>query len=137
MPEVEIEVGGRNYTIACQDGEEKHLKKAANLLDTEAGHVAGSAGRLPESRVLLMAGLMLADRMTSSGETEKSAEERISQLEERLRASETKVGNLSAELEAASQGSNALDDKVSNEALAKLASDLEAVADAMESSANA
>lgn len=62
MPEVTITIGGRPFTVACQAGEEHYLHSAARLLDGEASPLMATMGRLPESRMLLMSGLMLADR---------------------------------------------------------------------------
>ena len=62
MPEVEIRIGGRAFEVFCQDGEEHYLHAAAKMLDAEAEVLAGQIGRLPEARMLLMAGLMLADK---------------------------------------------------------------------------
>lgn len=89
MSEVDLKIGGRSYLVACQAGEELHLKSAAATLNKEADHVVqASGGRLPESRVLLMAGLMLADRIAEGSETERYAEERIEALEQKLRDAE-------------------------------------------------
>ncbi|MFD1912289.1 cell division protein ZapA [Halodurantibacterium flavum] len=65
MPEIEIQIGGKAFTVACQDGEEASLHGAAALLDAEAEVLRSQIGRLPEARMLLMAGLMLADRMVA------------------------------------------------------------------------
>lgn len=62
MPEVEITIGGRRFDVACQDGEEHFLETAAQMLDREASTLVQQTGRIPEGRMLLMAGLMLADR---------------------------------------------------------------------------
>jgi len=62
MPQVEITIGGRTFEVACQEGEEHFLHSAAGMLDIEAAHLAEQIGRVPESRMLLMAGLMLADK---------------------------------------------------------------------------
>jgi cell division protein ZapA len=62
MPEIEISIGGRTFEVACQAGEEHYLQSAAKMLDDEAQVLAGQLGRMPEARVLLMAGLMLADK---------------------------------------------------------------------------
>lgn len=62
MPEIEIKIGGRSFEVACQAGEEHFLHSAAAALDAEAQPLMAAMGRLPESRMLLMAGLMLADR---------------------------------------------------------------------------
>ncbi|MCL4189940.1 MAG: cell division protein ZapA [Rhodobacteraceae bacterium] len=62
MPELTVEVGGRPFTVACQEGEEEFLRAAAALLDAEATTLVAQIGRMPEARMLLMAGLMLADK---------------------------------------------------------------------------
>lgn len=62
MAELKITIGGREFEVACQDGEEHFLRSAASLLDAEATALIGMIGRIPETRMLLMAGLMLADR---------------------------------------------------------------------------
>ncbi len=62
MPELEIVIGGRSFFVSCRAGEEHFLNAAAKMLDTEAQPILTQLGRLPEARMLLMAGLMLADR---------------------------------------------------------------------------
>ena len=63
MPEVEIEIGGRRFEVACQPGEEGYLISAASALNEEASNIGQQSVRLSETRMLLMAGLMLADQM--------------------------------------------------------------------------
>ena len=65
MPDVDIMIGGRTFQVACQPGEEHFLLAAAKMLDAEAQPLVTQMGRLPESRMLLMASLMLADRMAA------------------------------------------------------------------------
>ena len=65
MPEVKITVGGREFEVACQTGEEEYLHAAAKMLDDEARVLSDQVGRMPESRMLLMAGLLLADKAAS------------------------------------------------------------------------
>ncbi len=62
MPEVTIQIGGRGFDVSCQPGEEEFLHSAARMLDDEAQVLADQLGRMPEAKMLLMAGLMLADR---------------------------------------------------------------------------
>jgi cell division protein ZapA len=66
MPEVDITIGGRVFRIACEPGGEAALHDAARRLDAEAADLAARIGRLPEPRMLLMAGLMLADRLAAA-----------------------------------------------------------------------
>ena len=65
MPEIKISIGGRQFDVACQEGEESYLHSAAKMLDDEAQVLADAVGRMPEARMLLMAGLMLADKTAS------------------------------------------------------------------------
>jgi len=87
MPQVEIKIGGRSFEVACQEGEEQFLTSAAAMLDVEATALANQVGRMPESRMLLMAGLMLADRTAG--------------LEDKVREAEGKIAQAQAELETA------------------------------------
>jgi len=77
MPDVTISIGGRNFEVACQEGEEHFLQSAAKLLDTEASVLTDQIGRLPESRMLLMAGLMLADKTAGVEEQLRSMKEKL------------------------------------------------------------
>jgi cell division protein ZapA len=65
MPEITIVIGGRNFEVACQAGEEQYLQAAAKMLDDEAQVLSDQVGRMPEARMLLMVGLMLADKTAS------------------------------------------------------------------------
>ena len=65
MIEVEITIGGHKFRIACAKGEEDQLDTAAKLLDREALALQSVNGRVPETKMLLMAGLMLGDKIKS------------------------------------------------------------------------
>lgn len=82
--EVDITIGGRKFEVACQDGEEQFLLTAAKLLDDEAGTLVAQIGRMPESRMLLMAGLMLADKTAGLEERLREAEEKLAAAESAL-----------------------------------------------------
>lgn len=77
MPEVTIQIGGRNFDVSCQEGEESYLHAAAKMLDDEAQVLSDQIGRMPEARMLLMAGLLLADKTAA-------VEDRIREMEQRL-----------------------------------------------------
>jgi len=84
MPEVTIHIGGRSFEVACQDGEEHFLHSAAKMLDDEAQALAAQIGRLQETRMLLMAGLLLADKTANLGERLSKAEQEIKSLRSEL-----------------------------------------------------
>ena len=61
MPLVNVMVNSRAYTIACDEGEEEHLKELAAHVDAKAREVLGSVGQVGDARMLLMAALLIAD----------------------------------------------------------------------------
>ena len=61
MPLVNVMVNSRAYTIACDEGEEEHLKHLAAHVDAKAREVLGSVGQVGDARLLLMAALLIAD----------------------------------------------------------------------------
>jgi len=83
MPELEIHIGGRSFFVSCRAGEEHFLNSAAKMLDTEAQPILGQMGRLPEARMLLMAGLMLADRTASLEDEVRQLKARLAELDGR------------------------------------------------------
>mgnify|MGYP005858291269 CR=1 FL=1 len=80
MPEVTIEIGGRAFEVACQTGEEPYLQAAARMLDEEAAVLSAQVGRVPEARMLLMAGLMLADKTANLQDRLATAEAELEAL---------------------------------------------------------
>ena len=84
MPEIEINIGGRTFEVACQEGEEHYLQSAAAMLNIEASTLTEQIGRLPEPRMLLMAGLMLADKTAGLEDKLKARDERIGDLEREI-----------------------------------------------------
>jgi cell division protein ZapA len=83
MPEQMVQIGGKEFLVACQPGEERYLLAAAKALDTEAQTVISQVGRLPEGRMLLMAGLMLADRVAGLEDQLRTAEAELRTLKAR------------------------------------------------------
>lgn len=86
MPEVEITIGGRTFDVACQEGEEQFLYSAAKMLNTEADVLIHQVGRIPEPRMLLMAGLMLADKTAGLEDKLRETEDRAAGYLSELRA---------------------------------------------------
>lgn len=83
MPDLEIAIGGRSFTVSCQAGEEHFLRGAAAMLDTEATPLVAQMGRLPEARMLLMAGLMLADKTAAVEDEIRQLKAKLAEIEAR------------------------------------------------------
>ena len=87
MPEVTVHIGGRAFAVACQEGEEQFLQAAAKMLDDEAQVLSDQIGRMLESRMLLMAGLLLADKTAA-------VEDKIKAVEAKLAERDAEIDNL-------------------------------------------
>ncbi len=64
MAQVSVTVNNRDYTVACEDGEEKHLNDLARYLDKHVQELAQSVGQVGETRLFLLAGLLVADELS-------------------------------------------------------------------------
>ena len=131
MPEVQITIGGRPFTVACQEGEEHYLRAAAGLLDEEASALMDQIGRLPEARMLLMAGLMLADKSAGVDDRVKALEDKIAQQEAWIEELQSRPQPEPQRVEVA-----VIPTEVT-ETLAELAARAEALAEAVEEKARA
>ena len=137
MSQVTIQIGGRSFDVVCQEGEESYLKTAAAMLDQEAQKLESSGARITESRMLLMAGLLLADRTAASEEklskSDKSAfskttnseiMEHATNLESKLKQAEMKIIELNSQISSQSDSDNSRND-IDDTASQKFQLDLE------------
>ena len=116
MSEVEISVGGRRYTIACNPGEEKDVLLASEKLDQEAEHIVKNIGKVADVKLLLMAGLMIAGRLKTVEKELSIKSEEISELQNSLLSQKEKNQRLTS-LENDSQLNDNLENNLENKDL--------------------
>jgi cell division protein ZapA len=66
MAQVTLNVNGKPYVVGCEDGQEQHLGDLARLFDHQVRQVSQDMGQLGETRLFLMAALLLADEMAET-----------------------------------------------------------------------
>jgi cell division protein ZapA len=67
MASIPARVNGKEYILACDDGQERHLQSLVSEVDTRAQKLAKHfGGKAPEPVLLLYTALTLADEMTES-----------------------------------------------------------------------
>ena len=82
MPLVNVTVNDRPYTIACDEGEEEHLRGLAAHVDSKLRELIESVGQAGEQRLLVMTALVIADaQFEAAALLEKQAQE-IAELTE-------------------------------------------------------
>lgn len=74
---VTVTINGRQYRMACEDGEEDHLSELAAGLNERVDQLRGSFGEIGDARLIVMAALMVADELSE-------AKKRIGRLEEEM-----------------------------------------------------
>ena len=60
---VTVTINGNDYPMACAPGEEKKIEALGARIDEVARQVASASGAIAESRLLVMAALILTDQM--------------------------------------------------------------------------
>lgn len=66
MSEVSVTINGRSYTVSCDDGQEDHLQLLAGHIDEKVAELAEGVGQIGESRLLVMASLLIADELSDA-----------------------------------------------------------------------
>ena len=74
MAQVTVRINGYAYTVGCRDGEEQHLLAMANEVERRIETIRGAAGPSGESRMLVMASLLMADDLYEMNRTLKAAQ---------------------------------------------------------------
>jgi cell division protein ZapA len=83
MAQVTVLVNGRNYTLACEDGEEEHLTALAAFIDSRVAELGRSVGQVGDARLMLMASLVVADELAVAHERVEELEHEIEQLKQK------------------------------------------------------
>ncbi|KRA41692.1 cell division protein ZapA [Devosia sp. Root635] len=74
MPEVNVEINGRKYRMACEEGQQQHLIGLAERFNTHVEALKGAVGEIGDNRLTVMAGIAVVDELAE-------AERRIKALE--------------------------------------------------------
>jgi cell division protein ZapA len=63
LGQVTVRVGGYSHSVSCEDGQEAHVVALAQEVDKRVASVKAMGGQFGESRILLLASLLLADEV--------------------------------------------------------------------------
>jgi cell division protein ZapA len=100
MSNVVLSIGGRTFSVACADGEERHIEMLGGMIDQKVHALGDSAGQ-NEVRMLLYAALVLADDLheTNAHAAADSEQTVPSDLPMRLERIASSLENLATNLE--------------------------------------
>lgn len=80
MAQVTVTIDGKQYRMACDEGQEEHLMELAARFDRYVLHLKGSFGEIGDQRLTVMAGIMVMDE--------------LNELQKRVRGMESEVATL-------------------------------------------
>lgn len=77
MPEVSVEINGRKFRMACEDGQQEHLLALALRFNAQVEQFKGAFGEIGDNRLTVMAGIAVLDELV---EVEHRVEELKAQM---------------------------------------------------------
>jgi cell division protein ZapA len=66
MAQVSVDINGRKYQIACDDGQEAHLKRLGDYIDNRVQELTAAVGQVGDARLLVMVSLLIADELSDA-----------------------------------------------------------------------
>ena len=82
MSQVTVTINGRQYRMACEDGQEDHLTRLAKDLDQRIEQLKGSFGAIGDMRLIVMAALTLGDELSEAARRVRRLEEELTALQD-------------------------------------------------------
>jgi cell division protein ZapA len=105
MAQVNITVNGRVYRMACEDGQEDHVGELGTRFNGAIDELRGALGEIGDQRLMVMAGILMTDRLDDAERRLRRAEHDIRDLRDSRRDSQSRMegleSNFAASLEAA------------------------------------
>ena len=63
MGQVSVTIAGRQYRMACDEGQEEHLVRLARDIDSRIGQLRSAFGEIGDQRLTVMAAVTIADEL--------------------------------------------------------------------------
>ncbi len=82
MSQVTVTINGRQFRMACEDGQESHLLRLAQDLDQRIEKLRATFGEIGDTRLTVMAALTVADELADTGGKLRRLEEDLAALQD-------------------------------------------------------
>ena len=80
MAQVNATIAGRQFRLACEDGQEDHLLTLAKDMDERIAQLRAKFGEIGDTRLTVMAALMVADELSEAQRRARRLEEDVAAL---------------------------------------------------------
>jgi cell division protein ZapA len=81
MSQVTVTINGRQFRVACEDGQESHLLRLAQDLDQRIEKLRGSFGEIGDTKLTVMAALTVADELADANGRLRRLEADLAELQ--------------------------------------------------------
>jgi cell division protein ZapA len=82
MAQVIATIAGRQFRLACEDGQEDHLQALAKDIDQRVIDLRRKFGEIGDTRLTVMAALMLEDELVEATQKMRRLEDEIAALQD-------------------------------------------------------
>ena len=82
MATVVTTINGRQFRLACEDGQEEHLRSLAAGIEQRIAELRGKFGEIGDTRLTVMAALMVADELSEVTRRVRRLEEELPALQD-------------------------------------------------------
>jgi cell division protein ZapA len=82
MAQVTATIADRQYRLACEDGQEEHLLALAHEIDQRIIGLRAKFGEIGDTRLTMMAALMVADELSEAARKIRRLEEEATALQD-------------------------------------------------------
>jgi cell division protein ZapA len=82
MGQVNVTINGRQYRMACDDGQEDHLTRLAEDLDQRIEQLRTDFGEIGDMRLTVMAALIVADELSEQGQRARRIEDEVTAMQD-------------------------------------------------------
>jgi len=80
MNHINVTINGRQYRMACEEGQEARLLKLAEGLESRIQDLRGKFGEIGDARLIVMAALTVCDELLDAGHRIRSLEQELESL---------------------------------------------------------
>jgi cell division protein ZapA len=87
MPQINVTINGRQFRMACEDGQEDHLTRLARELDARIDMLRAKFGEIGDTRLTVMAALTIADELGEMASRLRRLEDELMAVQEAQAAS--------------------------------------------------
>ena len=91
MSQVSVTINGRQFRMACEDGQEGYLMNLAHEIDNRINGLRSKPGGISDTGLIVMLAITLADELAEAGQRVERLEEELVAVADRNKTAQTGI----------------------------------------------